>query len=157
MLDGLGDLAEGTAEDQWPHFLFLGGDQIYADEIGWNAPAQADRGTLRRARARSCRSAGTLRDKLVDGAWAGRFAHRFQAYKDARSEVRRHVTNGLEKLDGLRKRSPGIWRDLRRYPGCRSTGRRLQTRHDTLEDRRKDVQRRADEHGRRRAAGRLRR
>ena len=34
MLVGLADWFRTTRGDMWPHFLFFGGDQIYADEIG---------------------------------------------------------------------------------------------------------------------------
>ena len=81
MMDGLGEWVRNTPKEKWPQFLFMSGDQIYADEIG-----QEHRQTLVSARF-AARIPGPvdarpLRDKLVDGAWAGRFAHRFQAYKE---------------------------------------------------------------------------
>ena len=77
-----------TPKEKWPHFLFFGGDQIYADEIG------DDHGEMLSGGASPLGIPGpvdpaAVRDKLIDGAWAGRFAHRYQGLQGSRHEVRR--------------------------------------------------------------------
>ena len=74
MLEGYGEdiLAKKRTIDQWPSFLLLSGDQIYADDLGSETGLQV-------AKARfAARIPGPgVKDEKIWGAWAGRFGNRF--------------------------------------------------------------------------------
>ena len=82
MLKGLGLWLAANRNDRekWPDFLFFGGDQIYSDEIGDDHGAMLVQGRFAARIPGPVDPAATARAKLVDGAWAGRFAHRFKAF-----------------------------------------------------------------------------
>ena len=81
MLDGLGQWLRDTPKERWPQFLFFGGDQIYADEIGLDHARMMASGRFAARVPGPVDAATSVAAKLVDGAWAGRFAHRYRAYK----------------------------------------------------------------------------
>ncbi len=138
MLEGLGNWLKNTRRDLWPRFLFMGGDQIYSDEIGLG---HGNKLAISRfaARVPGPPDPRGLRDKLVDGAWGGRFAHRFQAFKVPDAKWVGHVKDGIQKLDKLRKDHPDIQEIYKSYPDV-DRRKALETRHATLKTRRKDVQ-----------------
>lgn len=138
MLLGLGNWLRNTQRDRWPRFLFFGGDQIYSDEIGLSHGKKL---AISRFAARVPGPADphALRDKLVDGAWSGRFAHRFQAFTAPAAKWTNTVRDGLKTLDGLRKAHPDIGEIYKHHPDL-DRRKALETRHATLKTRRKDVQ-----------------
>jgi hypothetical protein len=137
MLVGLANWFRTSPRNMWPHFLFFGGDQIYADEIGLNHG-------LRLARARfAARIPGpvdrnALRDKLVDGAWAGRFAHRFHEFAYPNEAFRKQVRSDLEVLDQTRKDFPDLQAIHNHYPDL-DRREALKQRHTTLKNRRENT------------------
>ena len=54
--------------------------------------------------------------KLVDGAWAGRFAHRYRAYKAPPVARVESVDKALVRLDDIRRSYPDIDGVAREYP-----------------------------------------
>lgn len=118
MLKGLGDwlIINGKRKEKWPHFLFFGGDQIYADEIGDDHGEMLVRERFAARIPGPVDPAGPARDKLIDGAWAGRFAHRYKEYKDPDAKLFERVKEDLKKLDELRKKYPEIENIYHRYP-----------------------------------------
>ncbi|MBI4523811.1 MAG: hypothetical protein HY695_08380 [Deltaproteobacteria bacterium] len=65
-------MAKQKIISEWPRFLLHTGDQIYADDIGFNQGKQIA-GQRFAAQVPGPKDA----QELIDGAWAGRFAHRF--------------------------------------------------------------------------------
>ena len=63
---------------------------------------------LCRARSRPVDPASDVRNKLVDGAWAGRFAHRFKTYHDPDKTLLDRVKADLHKLGELYRKYPEI-------------------------------------------------
>lgn len=118
MLAGLGKWLRlnGNRKEKWPHFLFFGGDQIYADEIGDDHGEMLVQGRFAARIPGPVDPAGRVRDKLIDGAWAGRFAHRYKEYKDPDTKLYERVKDELGQLDGLRKKYPEIENIYHRYP-----------------------------------------
>ncbi len=116
MLHGLGDWLRISARDKWPDFLFFGGDQIYSDEIGDEHGETIVDGRFAARVPGPTDPAARARDKLVDGAWAGRFAHRFAPYSDPPTQQFEMVRNGLKKLDDIHARYPDIKGIYLEYP-----------------------------------------
>ncbi|MDP2334499.1 MAG: S8 family serine peptidase [Reyranella sp.] len=110
MLVGLGKwlAAHRNDREKWPDFLFFGGDQIYADEIGDDHGAMLVRGRFAARVPGPVDPAPTAQGKLVDGAWAGRFAHRYKTYKDPEKTLVDRVRTDFRKLDELDRRYPEI-------------------------------------------------
>ena len=52
----------------------------------------------------------------MDGAWAGRFAHRFHDYKDPDPRFVRRISDGLRRLDGLYREYPDLTGIYKAYP-----------------------------------------
>ena len=79
-----------------------------------------------------------LRDKLVDGAWAGRFAHRFHQFKAPAANVAKQVKADLETLDDTGRSFPISEGIHTHYPDvdCRQA---LKRRHTTLRNRRQNT------------------
>jgi hypothetical protein len=99
MLDGLGVRLRKTKRSDWPSFLFFGGDQIYADEIGDKTADALLRGRI------------ASRIPGENGAWAGRFGKRF-------TDLPQNVHSLKEPLDKLIK----LYREhgkLSQFPGLR--------------------------------------
>jgi hypothetical protein len=134
MLEGLANWFRTTPRNMWPHFLFFSGDQIYADEIGFDHGHKLARARFA-ARVPGPVDRRALRDKLVDGAWAGRFAHRFQEYKDPDAVFATQVKSDLEKLDGIRKQFSDLEAIHKHYPDL-DRREALKLRHTTLRNRR---------------------
>lgn len=141
MLDHLGEWLRKTPRPQWPHFQFYGGDQIYADEVG-----NGHHKELIRARFAS-RVPGpkdpnaSVADRLIDGAWAGRFSHRLKPADAPIPSVRSNVDAGLAKLKAMYTEHPV----LRLVAKGRVTQKQLLERYQTLLTRRRDVQRASSE------------
>ena len=57
-----------------------------------------------------------LHDQLVDGAWAGRFAHRLHAYKDPKPEFVERIRKGLKNLDDTYRAYPDLKGIYKEYP-----------------------------------------
>jgi hypothetical protein len=134
MLRGLGNWLRSTPKQKWPQFLFFGGDQIYADEIGVNHGQQLTHARFA-ARVPGPVDRSPLRDKLVDGAWAGRFAHRFHPYADPDPKLANRIEASLKKLVGLRRQHPDLGEISRQYPDI-NRKKALQDRYTTLKNRR---------------------
>ena len=117
LLAGLGDWLLLNSRDKWPQFLFFGGDQIYADEIGDDTGSMLTKGRFASRLPGPADPAQSARDKLVDGAWAGRFAHRYRAYKDPSASLVQGLEKSLAKVDDIHRSYPEI-RDISLYyPG----------------------------------------
>jgi hypothetical protein len=110
MLKGLGQwlATNRNNRDMWPDFLFFGGDQIYSDEIGDDHGAMLIRGRFAARIPGPADPATTARAKLVDGAWAGRFAHRFKAFTAPDKTLVDRVKADLAELAKLDRRYPEI-------------------------------------------------
>ncbi len=121
MLHGLGDWLRTAPKEKWPHFLFFGGDQIYSDQIGDDHGEMMIRGRFAARIPGPVDSASSVRDKLIDGAWAGRFAHRYKAYKDPDTKFVENVRDDLKKLDELYEKYPEIKSIYHRYPKTGTT------------------------------------
>ena len=134
MLEGLGNWLRSTQKEKWPHFLFFGGDQIYSDEIGLGHGEKIARARFA-ARIPGPVDPRPLRDKLVDGAWAGRFAHRFHAYKDPDPAFAGRIDDQLKKLDEIHKQHPALKAIADHYPDIDRKAA-LKKRHETLKNRR---------------------
>ena len=135
MFDGLGKWLQANPKEKWPHFLFFGGDQIYSDEIGDNHGLMLTFGRFAERIPGPADPAGSVRDKLIDGAWAGRFAHRYKPYKYPGEKFIKTVQNGLQKLDDIHARYPDIKGIYREYPEAEPR-EKLKERHRTLKNRR---------------------
>ena len=106
-----------------------------------STPTRSASATARSSRARGSPRACParpipvpLRDKLVDGAWAGRFAHRFMAYKDPDPKLAGRIDQeGLEKLDEIHKQHPDLKDIYEHYPDV-DRRKALKTRHDDAQD-----------------------
>jgi len=116
MLEGLGNWLRLNSKEKWPHFLFFGGDQIYSDEIGDDHGEMLIRGRFAARIPGPVDPIGSVRDKLIDGAWAGRFAHRYKAYRDPDTKFVERVGDGLKKLDEIHRFYPDIKGIYREYP-----------------------------------------
>jgi hypothetical protein len=135
MLHGLGDWLRAAPREQWPHFLFFGGDQIYADEIGDGHAEALVRGRFGARIPGPGDATPSARDKLVDGAWAGRFAHRYKSYKDPDTKLVQGVRDALENLDEIHRRYPDIKGIYREYPD-KDPAAQLRVRYETLRGKR---------------------
>jgi hypothetical protein len=134
MLARLGGWLRVNPKAAWPEFLFFGGDQIYSDEIG------DDHGELLARSRFASRIPGPADPaapaaRLVDGAWAGRFAHRYRAYKSPSVKHLDGIRKGLAKLDDLHHRYPDIQGIYKAYPDL-DPEKALRRRYDTLHNRR---------------------
>lgn len=116
MLEGLGNWLRVTSKAEWPHFQFFGGDQIYSDEIGDNHGDMLANGRFASRVPGPVDPAKSTRQKLVDGAWAGRFAHRYMAYTDPALARVQTVTSMIKQLDDIHARYPDINGIYREYP-----------------------------------------
>lgn len=139
MLDGLGDWLRRHSPPLWPEFLFFGGDQIYADEIGDKHHEEIIRGRFSsRLPGPTDRSATTVSARLVDGAWAGRFAHRYKEINPLSKTWLKHarvVKDGLKKLDSIYADYP-ILKSLR---DDLVTKQQLVVSYETERNKRRDV------------------
>ncbi|CUS34107.1 hypothetical protein COMA1_11519 [Candidatus Nitrospira nitrosa] len=135
MLDGLGTWLRANRKDKWPAFLFWGGDQIYADEIGDDTGEMIVRARFASRMPGPFDSVSPLRSKLIDGAWAGRFSHRYQTYKDPDIKRYQSVADGVKKLDEIHRRYPDIKGIYREYPD-KNPREQLKERYQTLKNRR---------------------
>ena len=106
MLDKLGDWLRTAPPTQWPHFQFYGGDQIYADEIGERQHAQFIRARFASRVPGPADPAPSVSARLIDGAWAGRFAHRLVPRKTPGPAVRGNIAKGLQQIDRIYAESP---------------------------------------------------
>ena len=118
MLDGLGRWLRVSAnrKDQWPSFLFFGGDQIYADEIGDDHGEMLIKSRFAARIPGPIDSTTSLSGKLIDGAWAGRFAHRYKPYNDSDTAFVERVTSDLNALKEFYRKYPEIKHLYHRYP-----------------------------------------
>ncbi|MCI4568154.1 D-alanyl-D-alanine carboxypeptidase family protein [Lysobacter sp. CFH 32150] len=140
MLKGLGTWLRDRAPSLWPDFLFFGGDQIYADEVGDKHYAEIVRGRF------SCRLPGpsedsnaTVANRLVDGAWAGRFTHRYKDINPLSQAWLKHasvVEAGLKKLDQVYASYP----ILEKFRDGLVTRKQMQLSYDTEHTKRASVQ-----------------
>ena len=135
MFDGLGAWLQANSKDKWPHFLLFVGDQIYADEIGDHHATMMTFGRFAERIPGPADPAVSARDKLIDGAWAGRFAHRYQPYKHPGDTFVKNVANGLQKLNDIHARYPDIKGIYREYPDA-DPREKLKERYRTLKNRR---------------------
>ena len=110
MMVGLGRwlIANRDSREKWPDFLFLIGDQIYADEIGDDHGAMLVQGRFAARVPGPVDAASDTRSKLVDGAWAGRFAHRFKAYHEPDKTHLDRVKADVHDLGELYRKYPEI-------------------------------------------------
>jgi subtilisin family serine protease len=106
MLDRLGEWLRKTPRTDWPAFQFYGGDQIYADEIGDRQHQQLVRARFASRLPGPADPAAAVADRLIDGAWSGRFAHRLAPAKARNSDFRRRVDEGLRRIDVLLREQP---------------------------------------------------
>jgi len=118
MLHGLGDWlrANAKARETWPSFLFFGGDQIYADEIGDDHGDMLVQGRFASRIPGPVDPTASARGKLVDGAWAGRFAHRYKAYREPPASQYERTRQNLASLEELYRKYPDIRRIYHRFP-----------------------------------------
>jgi subtilisin family serine protease len=109
-LVGLGRwlIANRNSREKWPDFLFLIGDQIYADEIGDDHGEMLVQGRFAARVPGPIDGAPDVRNKLVDGAWAGRFAHRFKSYREPDKALLDRVKADFQKLHELDRKYPEI-------------------------------------------------
>jgi hypothetical protein len=135
MLDGLGQWLHDTPKERWPQFLFFSGDQIYADEIGDDHARMITNGRFAARIPGPGDPAASARSQLVDGAWAGRFAHRYRAYKPPPAASITSMSRALGRLDDIRKRYPDIDGITREYPDL-DPEQALRMRYDTAKNRR---------------------
>ena len=139
MLAKLGDWLRAHEADRtaaWPHFLFFCGDQIYVDEIGADHSDQLLRARIASRIPGPADPAASPRDKLVDGAWAGRFAHRYRPFNDPGEKEVVRLQKSLAKLDDIHKRYPDIKGIASDYPGA-DPAQKLRDRYRTVENKRK--------------------
>jgi subtilisin family serine protease len=117
MLVGLGRwlIANRNRREKWPDFLFLSGDQIYADEIGDDHGEMLVQGRFAARIPGPIDAVPDMRNKLIDGAWAGRFAHRFKAYREPDKALVDRVKADFQKLDDLDRKYPEIGDFYLRY------------------------------------------
>ena len=80
LLDGLEQWLRETPKERWPQFLCFGGDHIYADAIGVDHARVMTGARLATRIPGAVDPAASVGAKRVDGAWAGRCAHRYRAY-----------------------------------------------------------------------------
>lgn len=98
-LEAFGIALDKTPRHNWPSFLLLCGDQIYADDI---ATEQGQAITKQRFGARN--PGPQDRDEISDGAWAGRFAHRFLGVSVKKIQAEAKTINTFRnQLDQLQK------------------------------------------------------
>ena len=135
MLDELGNWLVLNRREKWPSFLFFGGDQIYSDEIGDDTGAMLVRGRFASRIPGPPDPSPAVREKLVDGAWAGRFAHRYQKYKSPSIELYEITSKTLQTLDSLYKHNPEIKGIYKEYPE-KDRKQALDERYKTLRNRR---------------------
>jgi hypothetical protein len=134
MLDRLGGWLRVTPKSEWPQFLFFGGDQIYSDEIGDDHGELLVRGRFA-SRIPGPADPAAPSARLVDGAWAGRFAHRYRAYKAPQAKQLDVIRKSLVTLDDLHQRYPDIRGIYKEYPDL-DPEQALRRRYDTLHNRR---------------------
>jgi subtilisin family serine protease len=117
MLVGLGRwlIAHRNSRETWPDFLFLCGDQIYADDVGDDQGEMLVQGRFAARVPGPLDAAPDARNKLVDGAWAGRFAHRFKGYHEPDKTLLDQVKADFQKLDELDRKYPEIGDFYLRY------------------------------------------
>lgn len=135
MLHGLGNWLILNPKKEWPYFLFFGGDQIYADEVGDNHAEMMIQGRFASRIPGPADPAGATRDKLIDGAWAGRFAHRYREYKEYSAALYTSIESGLEKLDEIYRKYPDIKGIYKEYPEA-DPREKLKWRYRVLKNRR---------------------
>ena len=135
MFDGLGAWLQANPKDKWPHFLLFVGDQIYSDEIGDHHATMMTFGRFAERIPGPADPAASARDKLIDGAWAGRFAHRYRPYKHPGDTFVKNVANSLQKLSDIHAHYPDIKGVHREYPGA-DPREKLKERYRTLKNRR---------------------
>jgi hypothetical protein len=138
MLHGLGDWLRATPKDKWPHFSFFCGDQIYSDEMGDDHGRMLISGRFAARIPGPADPAAAGRERLVDGAWAGRFAHRFAPYVEPGVKQVEAVRSGLAQLDRIHARYPDIKGIYLEYPDA-DPRERLKWRHRMLEGRRRNT------------------
>jgi hypothetical protein len=135
MLEGLGGWVRMTNNEQWPQFLFLGGDQIYSDEIGDNHGKMIISGRFAARRPGPADPARSPRDKLIDGAWAGRFAHRLHPNTLPGDKPLQQIEGSLKKLDDIHKHYPDIQGIYTQYPD-KDPEKQLRARYETFRTKR---------------------
>lgn len=135
MLDRLGQWLITKPKAEWPHFMFFGGDQIYADEIGDDHGQMMVEARFASRIPGPAASSASTADRLVDGAWAGRFAHRYRAYADPPVARVTSLRDALAKLDELQRRFPDLKSIATEYPDL-DPEQALKKRYDTLLTRR---------------------
>ncbi len=138
MLVKLGDWLRASAAHRasaWPHFLFFCGDQIYTDEIGLDHARQLIEGRFASRVPGPADPAAAPRDRLVDGAWSGRFAHRYTRFADpAQKEVVR-IQAGIQRLDAIYRAHPEFAEVARDFPDA-DPDERLRWRYDLFKGKR---------------------
>jgi hypothetical protein len=135
MLHRLGDWLHLNSKEKWPHFLFFCGDQIYSDEVGDDHGEMLIRGRFAARIPGPADPSASVRDKLIDGAWAGRFAHRYKDYKDPDIKFVERIRDSLKKLDEIHRRYPDIRGIYREYPED-DPSEKLKWRHQILKGKR---------------------
>jgi len=135
MLDGLGQWLRDTPKERWPQFLFFGGDQIYADEIGLDHAQMMASGRFAARVPGPIDAATSVAAKLIDGAWAGRFAHRYRAYKQPSGRHVEVIGKAIDRLDEIRRSYPDIEGIATEYPDL-DPEKALRRRYEALKNRR---------------------
>ena len=141
MLDELGKTLRKTPRSEWPHFQFYGGDQIYADEIGDRHHEELIRARFASRVPGPPDPAATVAARLVDGAWAGRFAHRLDLVKPVSPRLRADVEAGIDRIEQIFALAP----ELKSFANGRVGERQFVERYQTLYTRRHDVQKASQE------------
>jgi hypothetical protein len=144
MLAQLGSWLKLTSKTQWPEFLFLGGDQIYSDQIGDDHAAMIISSRFAARLPGPSDATTSARQKLIDGAWAGRFAHRYLLYKEYKPEAVQRIEKALEQLDRIHKEYPVIQGIALEYPDADPT-EKLKWRHQLFKTKRGSARLEADD------------
>jgi hypothetical protein len=108
MLAKLGEWLIQNPRTQWPHFLFFGGDQIYSDEIGDEHHTAIVRGRFASRVPGPTDPNSSAAAKLIDGAWSGRFAHRYVQSKGVNQHFYDSAKKHLDTLEGYYNQHPPL-------------------------------------------------
>ncbi|MGC4093003.1 MAG: hypothetical protein QM756_34975 [Polyangiaceae bacterium] len=135
MLDGLGAWLRTNPREKWPAFGFYSGDQIYSDECGDDHAEKLIQGRFASRIPGPFDSKAALSERLVDGAWAGRFAHRFKPYKDPDVKFVERLRKAWDKLTQIFEKYPQIYEVRRDFPDS-DPEEKLKWRHQLFKNQR---------------------